>query len=129
MHIFDGKRDNGIIWQNGPKLKKNRKFIIHTMKQLGLGKHSLYMAIQVNIYLLCLLIYILIYIIINKFNYFQDEARQMVNIFLKLEGAPVNPKFTIYSSVSNMICSMIFNERLCVHCILRVRVSLMSSVC
>ena len=67
--------------------KQIRKFAIHSMRDFGLGKHSIEERTQ-------------------------DEARNLVKQFKSKNGQPFDPHVDLVKAVSNIICSITFGNRL-----------------
>ncbi|XP_056132348.1 cytochrome P450 2J4-like [Lampris incognitus] len=78
--------NHGIIMTNGPTWKQQRRFALSTLKFFGVGKKSLETAILV------------------EFTFFAKEIAGH-------KGRPFQPHFTINSTVSNIICSLVFGHR------------------
>ena len=73
----------------GKTWRQSRKFALHSMRDFGLGKHSIDERIQ-------------------------DEAGVLVEQFRSKNGQPFDPETHIVKSVSNIICSITFGKRLVV---------------
>ena len=73
----------GVTW------RQSRKFALHSMRDFGLGKHSIDERIQ-------------------------DEAAVLVEQFRSKNGQPFDPEIHIIKAVSNIICSITFGKRLVV---------------
>ncbi|XP_004446743.2 cytochrome P450 2J2-like [Dasypus novemcinctus] len=79
-------KSNGIITSNGQTWKEQRRFVLTTLRNFGLGKRSLEECIQ-------------------------EEACYLIEEIEKEKGQPFDPHFKINNAVSNIICSITFGER------------------
>ncbi|GAV09789.1 hypothetical protein RvY_19273 [Ramazzottius varieornatus] len=81
----DGKT-HGILLAEGEKLKKTRRFVLQSLRDLGMGKKR----IQISIL---------------------EEAAVLVDIFRKNADQPFNPLPTLTASVANVICALSWGRR------------------
>ncbi|KAM6948692.1 cytochrome P450 2J4-like [Aplochiton taeniatus] len=81
--IYDGK---GFFFSSGYLWKKQRRFALSTLRNLGLGKRSLEAAI------------------LEECKFFQDEVDQE-------RGKPFDPELLLNKMVANIICTMVFGQR------------------
>nr|XP_008114458.1 PREDICTED: cytochrome P450 2D20 isoform X2 [Anolis carolinensis] len=79
-------REKGVALSNGHTWKQQRRFGLHSLRKLGLGKKSMERQIEA-------------------------EAQQLVEIFAREKGQPFNPSMAITNSVSNVICAVTFGQR------------------
>lgn len=70
----------------GLSWKQQRRFSLTTLRNFGLGKKSLEDRVS-------------------------EEALFLVRELEKQGGKPINPSFTVYNAVSNIICSVVFGSR------------------
>ncbi|CAI5780757.1 cytochrome P450 2F5-like [Podarcis lilfordi] len=84
--IFDFTRGDGISLSQGEKWKVLRRFTIHTLRNFGMGKHSIEERIQ-------------------------EEAQYLVQELAKTKGEPSDLTLTLGHAVSNVICSIVFGDR------------------
>ena len=77
---------SGIV-NNLGDWRQARRFALHSMRDFGLGKHSIDERIQ-------------------------DEAGVLVEQFRSKNGRPFDPTADITKAVSNIICSITFGKRL-----------------
>ncbi|XP_021483149.1 cytochrome P450 2C26-like isoform X1 [Meriones unguiculatus] len=81
--IFNGL---GIIFSNGNIWKDIRRFSLITLRNLGMGKRSIEDRVQ-------------------------EEAQCLVEELRKTKGLPCDPTFILYCASSNIICSIVFQNR------------------
>ncbi|XP_004446745.1 cytochrome P450 2J2-like [Dasypus novemcinctus] len=79
-------KNNGIIMSSGRTWKEQRRFVLTTLRNFGLGKKSLEERIQ-------------------------EEARYLIEEIEEEKGQPFDPHFKINNAVSNIICSVTFGKR------------------
>uniref|UniRef100_A0A8C7DSI6 Uncharacterized protein n=1 Tax=Naja naja TaxID=35670 RepID=A0A8C7DSI6_NAJNA len=83
---FGASVSSGILLSSGQNWKQQRRFSMATLKTLGMGKSTLEYQIQ-------------------------EEAQNLVEVFRKTEGKPMNPSFALNLAVSNVICALVFGHR------------------
>ncbi|KAG8136310.1 hypothetical protein E2320_009265 [Naja naja] len=87
LSFFKALANNkGILLSSGQNWKQQRRFSMATLKTLGMGKSTLEYQIQ-------------------------EEAQNLVEVFRKTEGKPMNPSFALNLAVSNVICALVFGHR------------------
>ncbi|XP_058160700.1 cytochrome P450 2J2-like [Dasypus novemcinctus] len=82
-HVF---KNNGIVMSSGQNWKEQRRFVLTTLRNFGLGKKSLEERIQ-------------------------EEACHLIEAIEEEKGQNFDPHFKINNAVSNIICSITFGER------------------
>ncbi|KAL2090176.1 hypothetical protein ACEWY4_014864 [Coilia grayii] len=82
--VFPG--NGGLFFSNGWKWRKHRRFILTTLKNLGLGKKTMENAICEESY------------------YLQREMERQ-------KGDPFDPRVLLTNAVSNIICQLVFGRR------------------
>lgn len=81
------RNGHGLVWANGEHWKKVRRFALHSMRDLGVGKKSIEEVIQ-------------------------DEAKTLTNIFASKENQPITDvKRMMTTSISNVIHHVVFGFR------------------
>nr|XP_060623365.1 cytochrome P450 2J2-like [Anolis sagrei ordinatus] len=76
----------GIVLSNGHTWKQQRRFGAVTMRNLGLGKKGMEHQIE-------------------------EEAQQLVEIFARAKGQPLDPLLPVTNAVSSLICVLSFGYR------------------
>ncbi|XP_004483926.2 cytochrome P450 2J2-like [Dasypus novemcinctus] len=79
-------KNNGVIMSSGLNWKEQRRFVLTTLRNFGLGKKSLEERIQ-------------------------EEVHHLTEAIKEEKGHPFDPHFKINNAVSNIICSVTFGER------------------
>ncbi|XP_039591741.1 cytochrome P450 2J2-like isoform X2 [Polypterus senegalus] len=76
----------GVVLSSGYRWKQNRRFMLTTLRNFGVGKSSLEFSIT------------------EEFKHFQLAIQEE-------QGRPFDPHFLINNVVSNIICSIVFGRR------------------
>ncbi|XP_076873279.1 cytochrome P450 2J2-like isoform X2 [Brachyhypopomus gauderio] len=76
----------GISFNNGYSWKQQRRFILSTLKNFGVGKRNLEWSIK------------------EEFNFLNK-------VIINTEGKPFDAHYLINNTVSNIICSLVFGKR------------------
>ncbi|CAH1799052.1 unnamed protein product [Owenia fusiformis] len=76
---------NGLL-RDGPQWKEQRRFALHALRDLGLGKNRMEHQIQ-------------------------DECRHLTKYLDEYLGKPMNPTMMTNTVSSNIICAMVFGHR------------------
>ncbi|XP_051809807.1 cytochrome P450 2J2-like [Acanthochromis polyacanthus] len=84
--VQDISGGRGVLFNNGPKWREQRRFALSTLRYFGLGKKSLEPVIL-------------------------DEFRHCAEEFRSFNGKPFNPQFVINNAVSNVISFLVFGRR------------------
>ncbi|XP_034362174.1 cytochrome P450 2C29 isoform X2 [Arvicanthis niloticus] len=76
----------GVVFSNGNGWKETRRFTLMTLRNLGMGKRNIEDRVQ-------------------------EEAQCLVEELRKTKGSPCDPTFILSCAPSNVICSIIFQNR------------------
>lgn len=76
----------GIAFAEGSLWSEQRRFALHTLRDLGFGKRAFEDTIR-------------------------DELRDLLSFF-EQQSKPVNPKTGLTRSVGNVICALVFGQRM-----------------
>uniref|UniRef100_A0A8C4TDD5 Uncharacterized protein n=1 Tax=Erpetoichthys calabaricus TaxID=27687 RepID=A0A8C4TDD5_ERPCA len=77
---------SGVVLSSGYRWKQNRRFMLTTLRNFGVGKSSLEFRIT------------------EEFKHFQQAIQEE-------QGRPFDPHFLMNNAVSNIICSIVFGRR------------------
>ena len=77
----------GLILSEGSLWKEQRRWALHALRDLGFGKHSIEQVIR-------------------------DELSDLVAQLRALGGHTIDPSLPLIRSVTNVICALVFGERL-----------------
>ncbi|KAL7991107.1 hypothetical protein Chor_014537 [Crotalus horridus] len=78
--------EKGVFMTSGPVWKQQKRFVMLTLRNLGVGKKSLE-------------------------NRIQEEAQNLLKVFTSKKGSPFDPRTAIGHAVANIICSFVFGQR------------------
>lgn len=81
------QRLTGLILSEGTLWKEQRRWALHALRDLGFGKHSIEQVIR-------------------------DELHDLVEHLRALDSRSVDPSLPLIRSVTNVICALVFGERL-----------------
>uniref|UniRef100_A0A3P8RVW6 Uncharacterized protein n=1 Tax=Amphiprion percula TaxID=161767 RepID=A0A3P8RVW6_AMPPE len=84
--VQDISAGRGVIFNNGPKWREQRRFALSTLRYFGFGKKSLEPVIL-------------------------DEFRHCADEFRSFKGKPFNPQLAINNTLSNVISFLVFGRR------------------
>uniref|UniRef100_A0A8C0XA41 Cytochrome P450 2E1 n=1 Tax=Castor canadensis TaxID=51338 RepID=A0A8C0XA41_CASCN len=84
--VFEGHKDKGVIFNNGPTWRDVRRFSLTTLRDYGMGKQGNEARIQ-------------------------REAYFLVEELRKTQGQPFDPTFLIGCAPFNVIADILFNRR------------------
>ncbi|XP_069069015.1 cytochrome P450 2J2-like isoform X2 [Pleurodeles waltl] len=79
-------KGKGVVFSSGNNWKQQRRFVLMTLRNLGLGKKSVEVRIQ-------------------------EEAQSLVEFFAMQRGKSLDPAPAIIQSVANVISSVVFGHR------------------
>ncbi|KAK9401456.1 cytochrome P450 2J2-like [Crotalus adamanteus] len=78
--------EKGVFMTTGPVWKQQKRFVMLTLRNLGVGKKSLE-------------------------NRIQEEAQNLLKVFTSKKGSPFDPRTALGHAVANIICSFVFGQR------------------
>ncbi|XP_063793802.1 cytochrome P450 2F2-like isoform X2 [Pseudophryne corroboree] len=82
----DFTKGDDLAFSNGEKWKELRHFTLITLSNFGMGKRSIEERIK-------------------------EQVDYLINVLRKANGSLIDPKHQLHSSVSNVICSVLFGTR------------------
>ncbi|KAJ7344638.1 hypothetical protein JRQ81_000588 [Phrynocephalus forsythii] len=87
LPLFDNvKKGQGIVFSNGDRWKKLRRFTLTTLRDFGMGKRSNEESIQ-------------------------EEAQCLLEKLRDTQGKPFDPTFLLSCALSNVICATVFGNQ------------------
>ncbi|XP_061493729.1 cytochrome P450 2J2-like [Rhineura floridana] len=86
--LRDTMNGKGILFSSGRCWKEQRLFVMSTLRLLGLGRKSIEHCVK-------------------------EEASHMVAFFASKRGKPMDPFFSTFHAVANVISSMVFGHNFC----------------
>ncbi|XP_061785182.1 cytochrome P450 2K4-like [Nerophis lumbriciformis] len=84
--VKESKLEHGVIWSNGDSWKEMRRFTLTKLRDFGMGKKACEDKII-------------------------EESQHLIEVFTSHKGEAFDNTKIINSSVSNIICSMVFGSR------------------
>ncbi|XP_061757135.1 cytochrome P450 2K4-like isoform X2 [Nerophis ophidion] len=84
--VKESKLEHGVIWSNGDSWKEMRRFALTKLRDFGMGKKACEDKII-------------------------EESQHLIDVFISHKGEAFDNNKIINSSVSNIICSMVFGSR------------------